>query len=147
MPKAINITKALKAITSELEEMRVKKVKALIRPLENERRKLHTRVEQIDRLIDAALGQGRASLDGTPDSKPKTTTRRKRIRRSGEALKKIADSVVAFIKSKGKEGVTAGDIKAAFGQLFPSPPQFVKKHAGIQLQRKGHAKRPRYFLV
>ncbi len=147
MTSATTLSKALNAIKTELETLRRKKVEAILRPLHRERRKLQARVEKINQLIDRALGKavvGKAiaSIPATNGRGPRS---RKRIRRSGEELKKIANSVVEFIKSKGTAGVTPAEIKAAFGQLFPSPPQFVKKHAGVQLKRKGHAKRPRYF--
>ncbi|MGD1090300.1 MAG: hypothetical protein ABR955_16475, partial [Verrucomicrobiota bacterium] len=67
------------------------------------------------------------------------------IRRSPEALKKIANGVVEFVKSAGKAGVVPTEIKKRFGQLVPTPAQFVKKHAGVELTRKGPSKRPTYF--
>jgi hypothetical protein len=66
-------------------------------------------------------------------------------RRSADELKKVAQDVVEFVRSKGKAGVTPGEIKAAFGNLFPSPAQFVKKYGGARLHQKGPVKRPRYF--
>jgi hypothetical protein len=145
MARATSLTQALNSINSELETLRLKKVEAILRPLQRERAKLQARIGQIDRLVEGALGKATSRNAAPAVLTPKPLGKRKRIRRSGDALKKIATSVVEFIKSKGSAGVTPAEIKAAFGQLFPSPLQFVKKHAGVQLRRKGHAKRPRYF--
>lgn len=147
MTSPTTLSKALNAINTELESLRRKKVETILRPLHRERRKLQARVEKINQLIDRALGKtvtGKAVVS-IRTTKGKGTKGSKRTRRSAEELKKIAASVVEFVKSKGKTGVTPAEIKAAFGQLFPSPLQFVKKYVGTKLQRKGHAKRPRYY--
>ena len=142
MKKATSLAKSLNAINAQLELLRKRRIQAVLRPLHRERKKLLSRLEKIDRMIGGALGEkkGAGQLAMTTISRG-----RKRIRRSGNELKKIAGGVVEFIKSKGTAGVTPSEIKAAFGKLLPSPPQFVKKHAGVQLKRKGHSKRPRYY--
>ena len=147
MTSATTLSKAIKAIKTELETLRRKKVEAIFRPLHRERRKLQARVEKIDHLIERALGKTviEKAAVSIPTINGQGPRRRKRIRRGGEELKKIAGAVVEFVKSKGKAGVTPAEITAAFGKLLPSPPQFVKKYAGVQLKRKGHAKRPKYF--
>jgi hypothetical protein len=146
MARATNLTKALNAINVEIEHLRKKKVDAILRPLHRERRKLEARIEKIDQLLNRAMGklvdrrlEASISIKRGPKGK-------KRTRRSADDLKKIANRVLEFVKSKGKAGVTPAEIKAGFGQLFPSPLQFVKKHGGVEFRRRGPAKRPRYSL-
>lgn len=145
MAKAAAITKALKTIDRELQTIRQRRVEAVLRPFHRERRKLQVRIEKINQLIARALGKLDRGATTVEAMAAKPVGKKKRVRRSSEKLKKIASKVVEFVKSKGKDGVTPGAIKSAFGNLAPSPLQFVKKHIGIQLQRKGHAKRPTYF--
>jgi len=142
MKKATSLAKSLDAINAQLELLRKRKIQAILRPLHRERKKLLSRLEEIDHTIGSALGE----RNGASQLAMKTIARgRKRIRRSGNELKQIAGGVVEYIRSKGTAGVTPAEIKAAFGKLLPSPAQFVKKHAGVQLKRKGPAKRPRYY--
>jgi hypothetical protein len=140
-----SIVKALRTIDAKLATLRQEKVEAVLRPLHRERLQLEIRIEKVNQIIAQALGK----LGG----KPKTVEQRavtlqkkgKRIRRSSEDLKKVAHGVFEFVKSKGKTGVAPKEIKASFGNLFPSPVQFVKKYGGIQLHRKGPMKRSRYY--
>jgi hypothetical protein len=140
-----SIVKALKTIDTELAELRQKRVDLVLRPFYRERSRLYARIEKINQVVARALGKLRGESKIAKNPAVSAKGKGKRIRRSSRELKKIALGVVEFVKSKGKEGVTPKEIKAAFGNLFPSPSQFVKKYGGVQLRQKGPPKRPRYF--
>jgi hypothetical protein len=127
MANPATISKALKSIDAELAKLRQRRVEILLRPLHRERRWLQARIEKINQVIVRALGKLRG--DAKPAKRPaaKARGKRRRIRRSADELKKVALGVVEFVKSKGRAGVTAGEIKAVFGNLIPSPSQFVKR--------------------
>ena len=78
-----------------------------------------------------------------PSASPAPKKSKKRIRRSPEELKKLAGSVVAFIKSK-KDGVSAGEIIKNFGVLIPTTKEFVKKWSGISIKTTGVGAETRY---
>ncbi len=87
MKKATSLAKSLNAINDQLELLRKKKIQAVLRPLHRERKKLLSRLEKLDRTIGSALGE----KNGASQLAMKTIARgRKRIRRSGNELKKIA---------------------------------------------------------
>lgn len=146
MAKTTTLSRALEEIESKLHELRQKKVNALLRPLQKERRKLEQKIGKINKIIGRALKGFESAIQGEAASPVKAARKRKRIRRGAGDLKKIALGVVELVKTKRKEGVTPAEITAAFGKLAPSPFQFVKKFADVSLLRKGPVKRPRYYL-
>jgi hypothetical protein len=146
MAKPTTLSRALKQIEAKLHELRQKKIKALLRPLQKERRKLEAKIAKINKVIGRALKGFESAIRGDVASPVKVGRKRKRIRRGADDLKKIALGVVELVKTKRKEGVTPAEITAQFGKLAPSPFQFVKKFANVTLLRKGPEKRPRYYL-
>lgn len=80
-------------------------------------------------------GRGRSELPNQ-DSGAKAVAK-KRIRRSGEELKEMAENIFAFIKKAGSEGVKGSAIRAEFGQLLPSIKVFLKQHGGKTVKTKG----------
>jgi len=69
-----------------------------------------------------------------------------RVRRSADECKAIAEKAVAFLKTQGKTGASKAEIeKAAGGKLAPTPFDFVKKFAGIEIEFSGAKANRRYF--
>jgi glycyl-tRNA synthetase beta subunit len=90
---------------------------------------------EIDRLADEIR-----KINGEPATKPKKEGA-KRIRRSEEDLKKEAQAVYDFLKSKGKTGASAGEIKTATGatpkagETFKDLCQLIGKELEISGQK------------
>ncbi len=49
-------------------------------------------------------------------------------RRSADQLKQQATELAEFIKSKGKDGATAAEVKGRFGKIIPSVKEFLGKY-------------------
>jgi hypothetical protein len=87
----------------------------------------------------AKRGRGRPSGQGAeaPAKAQQSTKPKRRVRRDAGQLKGMADSIVAFIKKGGAEGVKGAAIRAEFGPVLPSIKEFVKQHTGKAVKTKG----------
>jgi hypothetical protein len=73
-----------------------------------------------------------------------------RIRRTAEALKTDALAIVEIVKSAGKAGVAATDLKPKMEAqgiaIQGSLKDFVLKHSGVELRTEGEKRAAVYFL-
>ena len=102
----------------------------------------------------AAMKSGYESVAKALSSKPTQKAKSpvvkkgKRTRRSSADVKAQAMEMVAFIKSKGKEGVAGKEISAKFGPVLPSIKAFIngKVEAAHKVKSKGAASKTVYYV-
>jgi hypothetical protein len=70
----------------------------------------------------------------------------KRGRRSIEDLKAQAEDVADFLKSKGRDGATAAEMRERFGKLSPGVKPFVEKHTDYKIKTEGAKAGTVYFI-
>jgi hypothetical protein len=103
--------------------------------------------DQIDAQIETLRSRQRAIATPCPRMKHivRNAQNSKRIRRSPQDLKKLAQDVLSFVKSN-KNGVTGPELKQRFGVLVPTAKIFVRKHAGVKLHTAGAGARTVYSV-
>jgi hypothetical protein len=119
MKKATSLAKSLNAINTQLELLRKRKIQAILRPLHRERKKLLSRLEKIDHTIGSALGE----KNGASQLAMKTIARgRKRIRRSGDELKKIPPASSNISGQKERPESLPPKSRRPLANCFQAPP-------------------------
>jgi hypothetical protein len=124
-------------------------VKDIVRKLKDRRSYLMEEVDEIERHLKAMgdrAGNGRrAKRDDDATEASNGIHKRKRSRRSREELVTIAGEIVELIRSKGKEGATAKEIKVKFGNLLPSVNAWLKNYSAVKVKTTGAKSKMRYF--
>jgi len=106
------------------------------------------------RLQSAAAGVfGKASatmlgnkVDAPVEASTKGKRRGKRGRRTAEELTALAQSAVDIIKSGGKDGVMALDVKSKLDGITGSVKQFVELHSDHKVKQEGSKRHTRYRM-
>jgi hypothetical protein len=126
--------------------------KDIVRKLKDRRSYLMEEVTMIEGHLAAIGGKiakrakSMVSGNGTESTETTGTKRKgKRTRRSREELVTMAGEVVALIKSKGKEGASAADVKSQFGNLLPSVNAWLKLYSPTKVKTTGSKSKMRYF--
>jgi len=129
----------------------LKPVQKIVRRLKDRRDYLMAEVDEIDTHL-TALGskrgrraKARVKGDGSGIEPTGTKRKGKRTRRSREELVQTAGEVVELIKGAGKEGATAKQIKAKFGNLLPSVNAWLKLYSPVKVKTTGAKSKMRYF--
>ena len=91
-------------------------------------------VERLNELYHSATGRYYVS---SKKDKAEPAGEARQIRRSGEDLKTLAESVVDFLKTKGREGARAGELKERFGKMSPGVKPFIEKHTDYKIKTEG----------
>lgn len=138
MPREFNLKRVLEP------------VKAIVRKLNDRRSVLMEEIGEIDKHLTAMGGKiGRRAKPAASGSEANGASngvrQGKRRRRSREDLVKMADEVVELIKTKGKEGATAKEIKEKFGNLLPSVNAWLKEYSATKVKTTGEKSRMRYY--
>ncbi len=127
-------------------------VERIVGRLRKRRDELTAEIELIDSQItrfDGIGTGGKARKQETQEAEPASTRKKrrrgKRIRRSREEIEALANEVVEFIKAKGKDGVSGTDIKARFGDLFPSVNAWLKNYSKAKVKTTGIKSKMKYF--
>jgi hypothetical protein len=145
---------------SQSEKQRlIKNLLRTLRQIDQERKARVADLDDAQRLVVRELAHlGHAVAEGVKrgPGRPKGSVaeiaadgsggRKKRIRRSLESLKEIAEKMVAFIQSKGDQGASGREMRAEFGP-YQSFKVFVKDKAGVNLKTKGQRSQIRYFVA
>lgn len=102
-------------------------------------------VERLNELYHSATGRYYVS---SRKDKPAEGTggEGKQTRRSAADLKALAEEVADFLKSKGRDGATAGEMKERFGKLSPGVKPFVEKHTDYKIKTEGAKAGTVYFI-
>ena len=99
--------------------------------------RVHEIAEQVERLNELYhSATGRYYVSSKKD-KPEPAGEGRQARRSGEDLKTLAEEVVDFLKTKGREGARAGELKERFGKLSPGVKPFIEKHTDYKIKTEG----------
>lgn len=121
----------------------------IVRKLNARRASLLDEVAMLDSELDRLGGgrrRGRARAAETDTASAASgQPRRKRRRRKREDLESMAQDIVKFIGSKGKEGATAKEIKTQFGNLLPSVNAWLKNYSNAKVRTTGAKATMRYF--
>jgi hypothetical protein len=93
-------------------------------------------VERLNELYHSATG--RYYVSSKKDKAANADAGDKRQgRRSSEELKAQAEEVVDYLKTKGRDGAKAGEIKERFGKLSPGVKPFIEKHTDYKIKTEG----------
>ena len=101
-------------------------------------------VERLNELYHSATG--RYYVSSKKDKAGAAPADKRQARRSGEDLKAQAEEVADYLKSKGREGARAGEIKERFGKMTPGVKAFVEKHTDYKIKTEGAKAGTVYFI-
>jgi hypothetical protein len=103
--------------------------------------------EQVDRLNELYhSATGRYYVSSKKDKAEPDGGEGRKLRRSSEDLKAQAEEVADYLKSKGRDGAKAGEIKERFGKLSPGVKPFVEKHTDYKIKTEGAKAGTVYFI-
>jgi hypothetical protein len=123
----------------------------IVRKLNARRASLLEEVAMLDRELERLGGGGRrrgrpSAAEAGTGAATSSEPRRKRRRRKREDLESMAQDIVKFIGSRGKEGATAKEIKSQFGNLLPSVNAWLKNYSKAKVRTTGAKATMRYFV-
>jgi hypothetical protein len=101
-------------------------------------------VERLNELYHSATG--RYYVSSKKDKAAAAPAEKKQGRRSSEDLKAQAEAVADFLKAKGRDGATAGEMRERFGKLSPGVKPFVEKHTDYKIKTEGAKAGTVYFI-
>jgi hypothetical protein len=101
-------------------------------------------VERLNELYHSATG--RYYVSSKKDKADAAPAEKKQGRRSTEDLKAQAEEVADYLKSKGREGAKAGEIKERFGKLSPGVKPFIEKHTDYKIKTEGAKAGTVYYI-
>jgi hypothetical protein len=145
------ITTRIQMLLKKTDRMKQQAVKGLLRTLKHidqERKKRTADLEDAAKLVMKQLGElghvGTSSKAVTGKAK-RTVTSKRRIRRSPDELKKLANGVVEYVKAH--PGCSGGEIRKTFPKVGQNIKGFVQQYAtGGKLRTVGKKAGMRYHV-
>jgi hypothetical protein len=116
-----------------------------LRLIEEEKQRLFVHLDQAADRIRRTLHQLGGESRGRRVRRSARLAKSKRVRRDADQLKRDADAVFNFIRSKGKQGVKGGEIRNHYPKIGQNIPLFVRKFGGHKIRTTGAKAATRYF--
>lgn len=130
--------KAQSAIDGLMEEKQAAK-----KVYEEKAAALDQQIMRLDEVYKAASGR---YYIGVERKGKEEGTKGTRTRRTKEDMAAEAKAIVAFVASKGKDGVKGAEIKARFPKSGPSIVKFVEDNGGGRLTTSGQKASTKYYV-
>jgi hypothetical protein len=134
------VNETFQKTVSDLVRLAKQKAAEEVAAIENAARGLVGRAgKQVESMAPRAAGRS--------VGRPKGSKNKKRIRRDVDQLKTLAEKAVSVIKSAGKEGIAAGDLKKQIKGIDGSVKIFIEKFTDQKVKQEGKLRQTRYRIV